>query len=118
MEHLGTFTPDNLLAGDFPIVTGEVTIATGQNIPRGTILGKVTATGKYILHDKAAVDGSENPVKILLEDVDANAADVKAIAALTGEFNENRITMGGATVVDDVRDALRGLSIYLKQPSN
>lgn len=113
-----TFTPDNLLAGDFPIVTGTVTIASGQVLPRGAVLGTVTATGKHLLCDTAAVDGSQDPTHILAEDVDASLADVEGISYLTGEFNEEQISLGGATVAADVRSALRALAIFLQAPSN
>lgn len=113
-----TYSPDNLLAGDYPQVTESVTIASGQNLVRGSVLGKVTASGKYILCDTAAADGSENPSMILLQDVDASTADADGLAAKSGEFNENAVTLGGATTAADVKDALRDLNIYLKAPSN
>ena len=34
------FTPDNLLAGDFPRTTGAVTIPMGLILARGTVLGQ------------------------------------------------------------------------------
>lgn len=37
-----TYTPDNLIAGDFPRVTAAVTIASGANAVRGALLGKIT----------------------------------------------------------------------------
>jgi hypothetical protein len=37
-----TYTPDKLLAGDYPAVTDIVTILSGQNLVRGALLGKVT----------------------------------------------------------------------------
>lgn len=46
-----TYTPDNLLAGDYPAVTDIVTILSGQNLTRGALLGKVTvgaATGAAV----------------------------------------------------------------------
>lgn len=41
---------DNLIAGDFPIVTEQCTILNGQNLVRGTLLGKITkAAGTPVL---------------------------------------------------------------------
>lgn len=37
-----SFSRDNLLAGDFPIVTEEITLLMGENRTRGTMLGKIT----------------------------------------------------------------------------
>jgi len=31
----------------------------------GTVLGKITASGKYAAHDRAAVDGTETAVAVL-----------------------------------------------------
>ncbi len=36
-----TFTPDRLHAGNFPRVTKKITVLTGSNLARGTVLGKV-----------------------------------------------------------------------------
>ncbi len=37
-----TYTPDNLIAGDYPIVRKAVTLLLGTNYARGTLLGKIT----------------------------------------------------------------------------
>jgi hypothetical protein len=108
-----TFTPDKLLAGDYPAVTDIVVIDTGV-LARGTLLGKITATSKYILCNSAAVDGSQAPVAILAEDVDATAADVNAPVYLSGAFNQSAVIFGGADTAATHRVALRNLNIYLK----
>jgi len=110
-----TYTPDKLLAGDYPVVTDIVTIASGQNLTRGALLGKITATGKYALCDSAASDGSQAPLAILAEDADASAADAQATVYLSGAFNENAVTFGGTDTADTHRAALRDLNIYLKK---
>lgn len=109
------YTPDNLLAGDYPAVTDIITILTGQVLARGAVLGKITASGKYILCDKAAVDGSQTPVAILAEAVDATAADKQSVVFLSGSFNETKLTLAAGTVANDVRAALRDLNIYIKK---
>lgn len=108
-----TFTPDKLLAGDYPAVTDIVVIDTG-NLVRGTLLGKITATGKYIKCDSAAVDGSQAPACILAEDADATSADVNATVYLSGAFNQSAVTFGGTDTAATHRVALRDLNIYLK----
>ncbi|OHD22456.1 MAG: hypothetical protein A2Y38_24955 [Spirochaetes bacterium GWB1_59_5] len=108
------YNPDKLLAGDYPMVTDIVTILTGQNLVRGTLLGKVTATGKYIKCDSAAVDGSQSPQAILSEACDASAADKQAVVFLSGAFNQGAVTFGGADTAATHRSALRDLNIYLK----
>lgn len=108
-----TFTPDKLLAGDYPAVTDIVVIDTGV-LTRGTLLGKITATSKYIKCDSTAVDGSAAPIAILAEDVDATAGDVNAVVYLSGAFNQSAVTFGGTDTAATHRVALRNLNIYLK----
>lgn len=110
----GVYTPDNLFAGDFPVATDTVTIASGQNLKRGAVLGMVTATGKYVLSVATAEDGSEEPVVILAEDIDATGGDVTAPVYLTGQFNARALTLGEGHTTDSVKAALRPLSIFIK----
>lgn len=53
MTQIGENTPDNLFAGDFPIITEEITIASGAGaLTRGTLLGKISlsvpTTGTFV----------------------------------------------------------------------
>jgi len=52
-----------------------VTVAAGQNLELGAVVGRVTATGKIKRFDPAATDGSEKPIGIVLETVDATLID-------------------------------------------
>jgi len=64
-----------------------VTIATGGTYPvlePGTVLGKITATGKYAAHDPAAVDGTETAVAVLWGPADATLADATVVALVRG----------------------------------
>ena len=66
-----------------------VTIAAGTLEP-GTVLGKITASGKYAAHDPAAVDGTETAAAVLWGNVDASAGDVPAVAVVRGPAIVNR----------------------------
>ena len=66
-----------------------VTIATGTLEP-GTVLGKITADGKYASHDPAAVDGTETAVAVLWGKADASAGDAPAVAVVRGPAIVNR----------------------------
>lgn len=57
-----------------------ITVLSGQNLLGGAVLGKVTASGKMKVYDPAAVDGSQTVAGILLNPVDASAADAKGVA--------------------------------------
>jgi len=91
-----------LFAGDFPRVLLPVTIASGAGVlAKGTVLGKITASGKYTAYNNGASDDSEVAKLILAEDVDATSADVKAMAYASGHFNEAALTGLDAAAKND-----------------
>ena len=53
----------------------RVTVASGQNLPLGTVLGIVTASGKYKQIDPSAEDGTQVAAGVLLQNCDATLAD-------------------------------------------
>lgn len=59
----------------FPQLSRENITVTGGNYKAGTVLGKVTASGKYKQLAPAASDGSQTAVMILFDSVDASAGD-------------------------------------------
>lgn len=116
----GIYTPDCLLAGNSDLlVARKVTILSGQNIARGAVLGKITASGKYILSLSAAADGSETPDLILAEDCDATDGDKEALAYARGDFTDIGLTLGTGHTVASVTDALRakGITIVKAMPA-
>jgi hypothetical protein len=115
-QNEGTFIPDALFAGDFERVTDSITLIDGQNLSRGAVLGKITASGKYTLSLAAAEDGSEVPCAILAADTDASEGDVTTAIYHTGVFNQDALTFGTghSKTTAATRDALRERSIFLK----
>ncbi len=53
----------------------RVTVAAGQNLPLGTVLGIVTASGKYKQIDPSAEDGTQVAAGVLLQACDAALID-------------------------------------------
>ncbi|MBL0422469.1 head decoration protein [Ramlibacter sp. AW1] len=53
----------------------QATIAGGQTLPLGAVLGMVTATGKIKQIDPSATDGSQYAVGVLMQPADASLAD-------------------------------------------
>ena len=49
----GRFEPDNLIAGEFPRIGRIVTITGDSTLVMGSVLGKITADGKYCLSQVA-----------------------------------------------------------------
>ena len=66
-----------------------ITVAAGTLEP-GTVLGRITASGKYAAHDPAAIDGTETAVAVLWGRADATAGDVPAVALVRGPAIVNR----------------------------
>ena len=64
-----------------------VTVASGMLDP-GTVLGKITASGKYAAHDPP--DGTETAVAALWGKADAAGGDVPAVALVRGPAVVNR----------------------------
>jgi hypothetical protein len=109
------FSYDNLIAGDFPRVTEEVTVLSGANLVRGTVLGKITSGGQVVAVNSGGTDdGRRAAYAVLAEDVNASAGDKVGVAYLTGEFNVNKLIFGGSDDIDDHRATLRGLCIFAK----
>ncbi len=111
----GEYTPDNLLAGEYPRVERVVTIAAGADLAKGAVLGRITANGKFKLSASASTDGSQTPDAILAERANAADNDVQAVVYFSGEFNENALVLGAGHTLDSVRIALRAKNVYLRR---
>lgn len=109
-----TYVPQQLSAGDFPIVKDAGVLAAGQKLAAGAVLGRVTATGAYALSLSAAEDGSQTPVAILDEAVDATDAAQPCVVRLTGEVLGSALTLGTGHTLAGVKSALRPLSIFVR----
>lgn len=110
----GTYTPDSLLAGNAHLlVARKVTVLAGQVLPRGAVLGAITASGKYVLSASAATAGSQTPDLILAEAVDATGGDAGALAYERGDFNALAVTLGAGHTVASIREGLRAKGITL-----
>lgn len=110
----GTYVPDGLINGNAHLlIPRKVTILSGQNIARGAVLGKITASGKYILSLSGASDGSQTPDLILAESVDATGGDKEAIAYARGDFNAGALTLGASHTVASITEGLRAKGITI-----
>lgn len=82
-----SYAPFHLFAGDRPVATKTVTISSGSNLAQYSVLGRVDATGEYVLCNNGASDGSQVPRAILCQACDATSADTKAAVYVSGFFN-------------------------------
>jgi hypothetical protein len=102
----------NILAdGDY--TTRKVTILSGQTIVAGHVLGKITASGKYIVSLSAAVDGSQTPDFVAATDVDASGGDKEAIVYETGTVVGSALTLGTAHTIASIREGLRAKGLKI-----
>jgi hypothetical protein len=103
---------DNLIAGSHSPVEIAITVASGAGaLTAGTLLGRVTASGKYLPYNAAHIDGTEIPRAILTRDIDAASADARVTVYVHGEFNPDEITGIDAAAILHLQD----IGIYIKE---
>ena len=96
----------------------QVTVASGQNLPAGAVVGKITATGKYAAYNNAATDGTETAAGVLVAAVDASGGDAQGVILARGPavvLNRALDWNGqtGAAVTDGQND-LAAISILVR----
>ncbi len=72
-----------------------VTVLSGQNLVAGAVVGKVTASGKYVAYDNAGTDDGRRTVAgVLVAAVNASGADAAGKVLLRGPaiINKNDLT--------------------------
>lgn len=77
------------------------------NLQPGTILGKITASGKYAAHDPAASNGTQTAAAILWDSVDASGGDKNAVVLIRGPaiVNQYEITIPGTPTAPQIAAA-------------
>lgn len=108
------YVPDALIAQNAHLLVDEsITLASGQNLKRGAVLGKITASGKYVLSLAAASDGSQTPSRILAVDTDASAGDKTTVVYRRGDFQSQAVILGAGHTVASVTPVLSAANIEL-----
>lgn len=109
---VGKSQHDSLIAGDqLPLLTKTVTVAKGQRLKRGSVLG-FDKEGKARLSAKGATDGSQDPRYVLVTDLNAAGADLKGLVYLMGVFNRSALIFGADTKAEDFELALEDRNIH------
>lgn len=95
---------EGVYAGEFLISESDdgsisrdaVVIASGQGVVEaGSVLGRITASGKLAKYDNAATDGTQVAVAVLLSKVDATSADANGVAvSRLAEVESNLLIYG------------------------
>jgi len=108
------YSPDALISRNGTLLVSEtVTLASGQNLQRGALLGQITSGGKFVLSLSASSDGSQTPLAILAQDCDASAADAPALIYTRGDFQAHAVTLGASHTVASVKAGLADRGIFL-----
>ncbi|HYX35311.1 MAG TPA: head decoration protein [Oligoflexus sp.] len=114
------YSPLDLIGGDFPLKSESITLEAGQVLQRGAVLGRKTANGKFVLSAKVAgnndpvTDGSEQPLRILAEDMDTTGEDKPTIAYRTGSFRAAGLKIGKGHSLVSMKSELETRSIFIE----
>ena len=78
--------------GNGNISFDEITVLSGQDLQPMTVVGKVTASGKYVILAPAAVDGSQLAAGLIFDRVDATGGDkIATLIARLCEITEGEV---------------------------
>ena len=83
---------------------------SGAAIVSGTLLGKITASGKYIPYSNGASDGSQTVAGILYEHLPAATGDVKAVI-INVDAEVNRLELTGLDAPGEVDLLALGIKV-------
>lgn len=103
------------VGGDL-IETTKITIASGNVVAAGSVLGRITASNAYRLSASASSDGSQVILPIVLKyDVDASGGDVVADAWIAGKFDPAQLVIGAGHDLAAVRRAFIGSPMFVPE---
>lgn len=103
-KHAGEFIGELAMGVGYHV--DNITVLSGQNLVAGAVLGKVTASGKYVAYDNAGTDdGRRTAAGILFDAVDASGGDLTGQAMLRGPATVNKNDLTWASGVDAAEQA-------------
>lgn len=98
-KHEGEFIGE--LAMGIGYHADEITVLSGANLTACTVVGKITASGKYVAFDNAGTDdGRRTAAGILIPDANATAGDLKSRALVRGPAIVNKNDLVWAAGID------------------
>lgn len=101
------FNFEKVFIGDNTFEVETLTNISGGDLTFeiGTLLGRITASGKVQPLASAAVDGSEIPVGVLAQTIFvADASDEVITMAVSGEVDRDLVVLDGADTMDTIID--------------
>lgn len=108
-KHEGEFIGE--LAMGIGYHADQITLLSGQNLVAGAVLGRVTASGKYVAFNNINADGSQTVAGILVPDANATAGDVTTRALVRGPaiINKNDLTWAAGVDAGEQAAAITAL---------
>lgn len=79
-----------VLGGLIAFDSGEV--ASGQNLQRGDVIGRVSASGQLVKSVQSASDGSQNPIGAMNHDCDATSGAKPAVYVKGGDLDKTQVS--------------------------
>ena len=107
----GRFANDG---GDIEVIT----VPANSTIARGTVMGRITDTGKFVTSENASTDGSEIAIGILEKDIvneTADASDINGVVWKKGTFNSLGVIFGTDQTLENTQEDLHKVSIEITQ---
>lgn len=91
-----------------------VTVAGGVALPSGTVLGKITATGKYIKYSDGASDGSQAAAAVLGTALPGTNGDYKCLVFVRDCEVIGAMLNGGSNVDANGKADLTALGVIVR----
>ncbi|XGA08512.1 MAG: head decoration protein [Wolbachia endosymbiont of Xenopsylla cheopis] len=83
----------------------QVTIAKGQNLSLGAVVSKKTDDGLIRVLNPTATDGTQIAIGVVINDVDAKAADTKAVIITRIALLDDCILVWPANITEEQKTA-------------
>lgn len=103
---LTTFATKEIVYGGREGLKIPVMLASGLNLAKGTVLGRITASGLYAAYDEGGDDGTEVASGILAHDVNSGSTGqdrpVDTAMYIEGFFYEDQLVGLDADAIDQL----------------
>ena len=116
LNETNLYVPENAIVGTMPVYSEPETFASGALVAARTVVGRVTATKKLVKAVKTATDGSQNPIGIAVQAVDASTADAVGPVYKAGVFDPTKLVIDPSFTAEDVRLAFEGRPLFIRTP--
>jgi len=108
---------DNLVLGGVSPLTDVKTLASGQSVVRGQVLGKLTSGGNLAAYVSTNNDGTGTAFSVAAETVDATGGAKPILFFRLAELSEDALVFSasGDSATEVVKDALAARSVFIKK---